>query len=71
MPVSNKPRKKSSSSSVKTELISLPNPMTLEKEWKKFGAGPEDEAIGEAQDLVYEAWEAADGRSRYALAHRH
>ncbi len=53
-----------------TELAALPNPMTLEGEWRKLGAGPEDEALGEAQDLVYEAWEAADGRSRYALARR-
>ncbi|WP_313137865.1 hypothetical protein [Paracoccus jeotgali] len=44
--------------------------MTLEGEWRKLGAGPQSEALGQAQDLVYEAWEAADGRSRYALARR-
>lgn len=70
MPVSKKPRRKSSQSSVSTELAALPNPMTLESDWRKLGAGPEDDALGEAQDLVYEAWEAADGRSRYALARR-
>lgn len=68
MPVSKKPRRKSSRSPVRTELAALPNPMTLEGEWRKLGAGPDDEALGEAQDLVYEAWEAGDGRSRYALA---
>lgn len=70
MPVSKKSRRKSSPSSVMTELAALPNPMTLEGEWRKLGAGPENQALGEAQDLVYEAWEAADGRSRYALARR-
>ncbi len=70
MPVSKKPRRKSSPSSVRTELAALPNPMTLEGEWRKLGAGPQSEALGQAQDLVYEAWEAADGRSRYALARR-
>ena len=44
--------------------------MTMEGMWRELGAGPEDEALGEAQDLIYEAWEAADGRSRYALARR-
>ena len=70
MPTSKKPRKKSSRLSAGAELAALPNPMTLEGMWRELGAGPDDEALGEAQDLVYDAWEAADGRSRYALARK-
>ena len=70
MPTSKKPRKKPSRSSAGAELAVLPNPMTLEGMWRELGAGPDDDALGEAQDLVYDAWDAADGRSRYALARK-
>lgn len=70
MPTSKKPRKKSSRLSAGAELAALPNLMTLEGMWRELGAGPDDEALGEAQDLVYDAWETADGRSRYALARK-
>ena len=70
MPTSKKPRKKSPRSSVSTELDKLPNPVTMESLWRELGAGPEDEALGEAQDLVYDAWETTDGRSRNALARK-
>lgn len=70
MLTSKKPRKKPSRPSGATELVSLPNPMALEGMWRELGAGPDDEALGEAQDLVYDAWETADGRSRYALARK-
>ena len=68
MPTSKKPRKKSSRSTAPSELAALPDPVALEAMWRDLGAGPEDEALGEAQDLVYEAWEVGDGRSRAALA---
>lgn len=70
MPTSKKPRKKPSRASTGAELAALPNPMTFESMWRELGAGPDNEALGEAQDLVYEAWETADGRSRYALARK-
>ncbi|EPX75699.1 hypothetical protein [Salipiger mucosus] len=70
MPVSKKPRKTSSRSPGKAELASLPNPVTLEAEGRLSGPWPDNEALGDAQDLVYEAWETEDGRSRYALARR-
>ena len=68
MPVSKKPPWKPSRSSARTELAALPNPMTLEGELRKLGAAPEGGALDTAQDLVYEAWDVADGRSRAALA---
>ena len=70
MPTSKKPRKKSSPATATSELAALPHPAALEATWRDLGGGPEDEALSEAQDLVYEAWETVDGRSRYALARR-
>ncbi|WP_299657360.1 hypothetical protein, partial [uncultured Jannaschia sp.] len=48
--------------------MKLPDPAGLERIWRDLGAGPDEEALGEAQDLVYDAWETPDGRSRSALA---
>ncbi len=68
MPASKKPRKTSSRTAAGSELATLPSPVALEGIWRDLGAGPDDDALGEAQDLVYDAWETQDGRSRYALA---
>lgn len=38
--------------------------------WRELDVGSEDEALGAAQNLVYDAWDAPDGRSRYALARK-
>ena len=65
---SKKPRKTSSRAAAGSELAKLPNPMALEGIWKDFGAKLDDDALGKAQDLVYDAWEVPDGRSRYVLA---
>lgn len=70
MPVSKNPRKKSTRSASSPDLATLPDLVALEAMWRELGVGPEDDALGEAQDLAYEAWEAVDGRSRYALARR-
>jgi thioredoxin-like negative regulator of GroEL len=70
MPVSKNPRKKSTRSASSPDLATLPDLAALEAMWRELGVGPEDDALGEAQDLAYEAWEAVDGRSRYALARR-
>lgn len=70
MPVSKNPRKKSTRWASPPDLEALPDQATLEAMWRELGEGPKDDALGEAQDLAYEAWEAVDGRSRYALARR-
>lgn len=68
MPTSKKPRKKSSSASRTSELKSLPNAAALEDLARRIDLYPDDEALSEAQFLMYDAWETPDGRSRAALA---
>jgi len=71
VPASKKPRKKSpQSGSASSELDALPNIATMESLSKELDIGPEDDALRRAQDLVYDAWEAPDGRSRNALARK-
>jgi len=70
MPTSKKPRKKSSSASGTSELKSLPNTAALEDLARRVDMHPDDEALSEAQFLMYDAWETPDGRSRAALARR-
>lgn len=70
VPTSKKPRNKSSRTTAPSELAALPDPAALEAMWRELGVGADDEALNEAQELVYEAWDSLDGRSRYALARR-
>lgn len=70
MPTSKKPRKKSSGASRTSELKSLPNTAALEDLARRVDMHPDDEALSEAQFLMYDAWETSDGRSRTALARR-
>jgi len=70
MPVSKCPRKKPTRSASSPDLAALLDLAALEAMWRELGVGPEDDALGEAQGLAYEAWEAVDGRSRYALARK-
>lgn len=70
MPTSKKPRKKSPGSPRASELKSFPNAVALEDMARSLDVNPDDEALSEAQYLVYDAWETSDGRSRAALARR-
>ena len=43
---------KSSRATAPSKLAALPDPAALEAMWRELGAGPEDEALKEAQELV-------------------
>lgn len=70
MPTWKKPRKKSVPRKPVSDLVAFPDPRLFETSPSSFSLSLDDEKLGRAQDLVYDAWEANDGRSRYALARR-
>jgi tetratricopeptide (TPR) repeat protein len=78
MPVSKKPRKPKtgagtvSPKSGTPELPALPDRRAMEGMLSRFtagfGSGPADDALADAQDLMYTAWETPDRRRRISLA---
>ena len=52
------------------DLVALPDPAQLALLAKRDGIGPDDEALHEAQNIIYDAWEERDGRRRNALTRK-
>ena len=73
MPVSKKPRRKKAApvAQRKVDAIgNLPDRRTMESFLAALAGRPRDESLAEAQDLMYQAWESTNSRSRIALAHK-
>lgn len=70
MPVSKNHRKKSTRSASSPDLAALPDLTALDSMSRELAVGPRNDALDEAQSVAYDAWEAIDGRSRYALARK-
>jgi tetratricopeptide (TPR) repeat protein len=72
MPVSKSRRKKASPvRSAKTETVAaLPDRRVMESFLAALAGRPRDEAVAEAQDVMYQAWEAGSARAKVALARK-
>jgi tetratricopeptide (TPR) repeat protein len=72
MPVSKNPRKKGAPGRpAETETVApLPDRRAMESFLAALAGRPHDESLAEAQDLMYQAWEAGSSRARVALAHK-
>ena len=77
MPVSKKPRKPragagTGSRKKASDIPALPDRRAMEGALSRFtagfGSGPVDDALAQAQDLMYTAWETPDRRRRISLA---
>jgi tetratricopeptide (TPR) repeat protein len=72
MPVSKKPRRKAATGPTPAPRATpvLPDRRTMEGYLAAFGARSRNDAIDQAQDVMYQAWEATNRRQRVALAHK-
>ena len=73
MPVSKKPRRKKSnppSAQGRSAVPSLPDRRAMEGLMSAIGGRRAEDAIAEAQQLMYGAWEQTGRRARVALAHK-
>ena len=76
MPVSKKPRRKTTSiqpqPKTKTAVVGgvLPDRRAMEGYLAAIAGRSRDDAIAKAQDVMYEAWDRATSRSRISLAHK-
>jgi hypothetical protein len=77
MPVSKKPRKPRAGAGAGSrkkapDIPALPDRRAMEGALSRFtagfGSGPVDDALTQAQDLMYTAWETPDRRRRISLA---
>ncbi len=77
MPVSKKPRKPRAGAGAGSrkkapDIPALPDRRAMEGALSRFtagfGSGPDDDALAQAQDLMYTAWETPDRRRRISLA---
>jgi len=73
MPVSKKPRRKKSnppSAKGRSAVVTLPGRRATEGLVSAIGGRRTEDAIAEAQQLMYDAWERTSRRDRVALAHK-
>src|SRR5713226_6551800 len=73
MPVSKKPRRKKSnplSAKGRSAVQTLPDRRAMEGRMSAIGGRRAEDAIAEAQELMYDAWERTSRRDRVALAHK-
>ena len=76
MPISKKPRRNTASAppqpkkEIATARGALPDRRAMENYLSAIAGRGRDEAIAEAQDVMYEAWDRSASRSRIALAHK-
>jgi tetratricopeptide (TPR) repeat protein len=72
MPVSKKPRRKTATRAAPAprETSELPDGRVMEGYLAAFGGRSRNDAIAQAQDVMYQAWEATNRRQRMALAHK-
>ena len=71
MPVSKNRRKDAKSPSSKPRkppLAPVPDRRATERLMAEPGGDDRDDALGRAQEIMYDAWEAADKRTRIAMA---
>ena len=70
MPVSKKPRRKAATAALPAPRATpvLPDRRAMEGHLAAFRRS--NDAINQAQDIMYQAWDAANRRQRVALAHR-
>jgi tetratricopeptide (TPR) repeat protein len=73
MPVSKKPRRKKPnppSAKRRSAVVTPPDRRALEGLVSAIGGRRTEDAIGEAQDVMYDAWERTSRGARVALAHK-
>ncbi len=72
MPVSKQPRKKAVPKTQRTvaPVGPLPDRRIMESVLASIAGGARDETIAKAQDIMYDAWEQTNARSRIALARK-
>lgn len=70
MAVTRKPATSVKGLQASADLAALPDPGQLAMLANRDGVGPDDEALREAQDIVYDAWDERDGCRRHALARK-
>ena len=69
MPVSKKPRKKTSTKKKSADnVVALPDPRGMEGMMASMFGSRSNNPLNQAQDLMYDAWESADPEQRIALA---
>jgi tetratricopeptide (TPR) repeat protein len=72
MPVSKKPRRKTATRAAPAPHATpeLPDRRAMEGYLAAFGVRSRNDAIAQAQDIMYDAWETTNRRQRVALAHK-
>jgi hypothetical protein len=70
MPISKKPRTKAAASKVGQAAAELPDRRAMESFLATISGRSRNDAIAKAQDVMYDAWECTNSRSRSALVRK-
>lgn len=70
MPTSKKPRKQRSALRAEPDLSVFLDPRSIKPSSAEYKSAVSDKTLWQAQELVYDSWETANVRSRFALARK-